>query len=65
MHCALLHKADDLVLYSDGVIDVVIKLNLDFVFKLSILLEDLSIFDWVLKVVRVFSDKTDLSVVSP
>ena len=65
MDSAFLHEADDLVLDSNGVINVVIKLNLDLIFQLTVLLLEVFFVDGVSEVVTILSDEVDLAVVGP
>ena len=65
MHCSLLHEADDLVLYRDRVVHIVIKLHLHLVLQLSVLLKEVLVLDWIGKVLIVLRQQVDLAVVGP
>jgi hypothetical protein len=62
---AFLHKADDLVLHGDGVVDVVVKLHLELVLQLSVLLQEFLVFDGFSEVMVILSEEVDLAVGSP
>jgi len=55
MHGTLLHEKNDLVLNSNRVVDVVIQLDLQFVLKLTVLLQNFLLFYGVSEVFIVFS----------
>ena len=65
VHSAFLHERDDLVLHSDGMVDIVIELNLHLILQLSVLLEEVFVIDWVRKVLVIFREQVDLTVVGP
>ena len=47
---SLLHEVDNLILYHDCVVHIVVQLYLHFILKLSILFKELFVFYWVCKV---------------
>ena len=62
---ALLHKVDYFVLHRDGVVHVVVDLHLDLVLHLATLFKELLIVNWVSKVLIVFGQQTQFTVVDP
>jgi len=62
---ALLHEVDNLVLDSDGVIDVVLELDLHFVLELARLLEELLVLNGISEVLVVLSEQVHFAVVCP
>jgi hypothetical protein len=65
MHGTLLHKVDYLVLDSDGMVDVVIELNLELVLQLPILLQKLLFVYGVGEVFIVFGEETGFTDMGP
>ena len=65
VHGSLLHEVDDLVLHGDGVINVVVKLHLSFILKLTGFIEELFIVWRNGEVFTVFSYQVELADVSP
>jgi len=65
MNSTLLHEVDDLILDCDGVINVVVKLHLKLVLKLSVFLEEVFVVDGISKVFIIFSKEIHLAVVGP
>ena len=65
VHRAFLHERDDLVLHSDGMVDIVIELNLHLILQLTVLLEEVFVIDRVREVFVVFREQVDLTVVGP
>lgn len=65
VNSSFLHEVNDLILNHHSVIDVVFKLYLDFVLKLSVLLQDLLIFNRVSEILIIFSQQVHFAVVSP
>ena len=65
VHRAFLHERDDLVLHSDGMVDIVIELHLHLILQLSVLLEEVFVIDRVRKVLIVLCQQMDLAVVCP
>ena len=62
VHRSFFHKADDLVLDHDCMIDVVVELNCHLVLQLTILAEEVLVIDRVSKVTLVLRQKVDLAV---
>jgi len=65
VHGALFHEANDLVLDHDGVIDIVIQLDLHLVLELAVLAKELLVVDGVRKVVVVLRQQVNFAVGSP
>ena len=65
VHCSFFHELNALVLNSDGVIDVVVKLDLDLVLELAILFEEVFVLDGVCEVLSVLGDQVNLAVAGP
>lgn len=55
MDLSFLHEHDDLVLLGDGLFNIVIKLDLNFVFNLSLFSEEIFILWWESEVFAIFS----------
>ena len=62
---SFLHEVDDLILDSDGVVHIVVKLDLELVFELTVLFEEIFIIDGVCEVLVILSQKMHLAVVGP
>ena len=65
VHRAFLHERDDLVLHGDGMVDIVIELNLHLILQLTVLLEEVFVIDRVREVFVVFREQVHLAVVGP
>lgn len=65
MNGALLHEADDLVLMSDSVVNVVIELHLHLILELTGLVHELLVFGHGSEILTVLSEKTELRDMSP
>ena len=65
VHRAFLHERDDLVLHSDGMVDIVIELHLHLILQLSVLLEEVLVIDRVREVYVIFREQVHLTVVGP
>ena len=65
MDSTLLHEIDDLVLDSDCMVDIVIKLNLNFILKLTGFCEEIFIFYWISKVLVIFCQEIELTDMCP
>lgn len=65
VHSALFHEVNDFILYDDCMVNVVVKLNLHFVLKLSCLVHEVLILNWVSKVFVVLSQEVEFANVSP
>ena len=65
MNSTLFHEVDDLILDCDGVVNVVVKLHLKLVLKLSVFLEEVFVIDGISKVFIIFSEEIHLAVVGP
>ena len=65
MHGTLLHELNNLILLSNCVIDVVVKLSLHLVFQLSGLCQEVLILCWDGKVFSIFSEKVELTDMGP
>ena len=61
----LLHEANDLVLMSDGMINVVIELDLHFILELTGLVHELLVFGHGSEILTVLSEQAELGDVSP
>jgi len=65
MHGTLLHELNNLVLHGDLMIDVVVKLCLHFVFKLSSLGQEIFILCWLREVFTVLGNKIEFADMGP
>ena len=65
VHCALLHKTYHFVLLRDGLLHVVIELNLDFVLNLTRLGEEVLVLWWEGEVLAILSQQVELADVRP
>ena len=65
MNSTLLHELDNFVLMCDGLINVVINLNLGLVLQLTALCEELFILWWVSEVLAIFGKEVEFADVSP
>ena len=65
VHGALLHEVQDFVLLSDGMINIVIELDLHFVLELTVLLQWLLLLNRIGEILVVFRDQMKLINVGP
>lgn len=65
MHNSLLHEVNDFVLDCDGVVHIMVKLHLQFVLKLSILLQELFVVNWFSEVLIIFGEQVHFTVCDP
>ena len=65
MNGTLFHKLNNFILMSNGVIDIVVQLNLNFVFELTGLVHEVLILRDCCKVFAIFGQKIELGDVSP
>ena len=65
MDGALFHEVDDLILHSDRMVNIIVKLHLHLVLQLSVFLEEVLIINRVRKVLIILRQQVDLAVVRP
>lgn len=65
MHCSFLHEVNNFILDYDCMINVVIKLNLYFVLKLTLLAHEVLFLNWICEVFIIFGKKVEFTDVSP
>ena len=62
---SLFHEVDDLILHSDRMVDIVVKLHLDLILQLSVFLEEVLLVDRVGKVLIILRQQVNLTIVRP
>ena len=65
MNCSFFHKVNNLILYHDRMINIVIHLNLDFIFKLPSFIQKISIINWIFEILIIFSQKIHFINMTP
>ena len=65
VHSTLLHEIYDLILYHNSVINVVVKLNLQFILKLTCLVQEFLIFNGFCEILVVLSEEVEFANVCP
>lgn len=65
MNCSLFHKLNNFILMSDGMIDIMVQLNLNFVFELTSLVHEVLILWDCCEVFTILGQKIELGDVSP
>lgn len=65
MHRTLLHEIQNLILHSDRLVHVVLHLQLQLVFQLTVLFQELLVFHWIGEILIILSQQVQLAVVDP
>ena len=65
MNGTFFHEVDDLILDDNSMVDIVIKLYLNFILELTSFVEELLVVYWISKVLAVFSDQVEFTNVGP
>ena len=65
VHCTLFHEVNDLILYCDCVINIVVQLDLQLILQLSILLQEVLIINGISKVLIILRQQVHLAIVGP
>ena len=65
VHCSLLHEVDNFILNHDCMIDVIIQLHLHFILKLTILLQEVFIINWICEIFIILGQEVEFANVSP
>lgn len=65
VHGSFLHEVDDFILNNDGVVNIVIQLNLNLVFHLTLLCKEILFLNWFCEIFVVFCEQVEFANMGP